>query len=342
MIWYYIFFFLICFFVVIQQNYAFKFKLSNASIIFFSFIFILLVVIRPSNLPDYGAYYDFYTHSNPVHENFEFFSHLIRNISPSWNFFLFLFAFISIILKFYAIKINSDKHIFAILTYISTTLVLHDFIQIRASCAIGIIWVALFYFNERKYFQYFILIILASLFHVSAIIFFPLFFLKSKKFNKLFWIGLIFISYFFAIFNIDLIHYLLLFLGEFGYIGKKLTTYYELAQVSTLTQGYVNIFSIHQILKIFLIIILLSNINKLNDKTKLFFKIYILGCCCLPLFHNVTAIAMRFAELLTSVVVFLLPEILTLFRKRSFGYVMFLFYIMAFYFLNVIYPNYFM
>lgn len=342
MIWYVIFLFFILLLIILQENYTLKFKLSTPLIFVFSFLLIILAVIRPSNLPDYGAYYDFYTHSNPVHENFEFFSHLIRNISPSWYIFLFLFAFISIILKFYAIKINSDKHILAILTYISTTLVLHDFIQIRASCAIALIWVALFYLNKCKYFQYFILIILASLFHVSAIIFFPLFFLKSKKFNKLFWIGLIFISYFFAIFNIDLIHYLLLFLGNFGHIGKKLTTYYELAQMSAFTQGYVNIFSIHQLLKIFLIIILLSNINKLNDKTKLFFKIYILGCCCLPLFHNVTAIAMRFAELLTSVVVFLLPEILTLFRKRSFGYVVFLFYIMAFYFLNVIYPNYFM
>lgn len=341
MIWYGIFLFFIFFLVLVQQNYTQKLKLSFSCVYVFATIFIILSVIRPSSLPDYNAYFDFYTRSNKNNESFEFFSHLIRNISPSWFVFLFLFAFISINLKLYAIKLNSDKHILSILTFLSTSFVLHDFIQIRASCAIGIIWVALYYLNESKYIKYFILILLASLFHISSIIFLPISILKSKKINEKFWILLLILSYVFAIVRFDLIRIALLILGPVGHIGDKLTTYYEFAQIAIAEFGCVNIFSVNQLLKILLVCILFRKIKFLNTNNMLFLKIYILGVCILPLCYNVTAIALRFSELLTSVVVFILPELISLCKRKVFGYAIFLLYVMMFFFINVIYPNYF-
>ena len=64
--------------------------------------------------------------------------------------FLFLYAFIAITIKLYAIKENSSFHLLSIITYISTSYVLHDFIQIRVSCAIAIFLYSIKFLNNKK------------------------------------------------------------------------------------------------------------------------------------------------------------------------------------------------
>lgn len=341
MFWYGIFIVIIIFSIVIQQNFTLKFKLSTPIFSLIAIFFVLLIVLRPSTLPDYGSYYDFYTRSNLNHESFEFFSHIIRIISPGWYFFLFIFALLSISLKLYAIKLNTDKHILAILTYISTSFVLHDFIQIRVSCAIGIIWVALYYLTRRKILIYLILISLASLFHVSSMVFFPMVILKADKINKFFWFLLIVLSYLLAIFNIDLIGLFLSLLKFDNHIINKVTIYYKLAQDLKVTHGYVNIFAVNQLIKIIIFVLVLIKFHKFDKNKILLIKIYTIGICVLPIFSNVSAISLRFSELLTSVIVFILPDLFSLFKNKMYGYLAYLLLISCSFFLNVLYPNYF-
>ena len=334
MVWYCIFFFLICFFLIVQQNYTLKFKLSTPVIFLFVSILVILVVIRPSNLPDYIPYYKFYHGSLENGDRFEVTARIYRNISPSFHVFLFLYALTSVFLKLYSIKQNSSYHILSIITLISTSFLLHDFIQIRASCAIAIFLFSIKYLIEKKFLKYFLLICIACLYHKSSAVFFVLPIFSSHKFNTKFWISLIIISYFFAFLKLDLFSLIELILPNDNYV------YILIKNLNEESHG-VNVFNLEQLVKLSIVFYFIIYKNRLKNDKYIFLKIYILSIVILPVFSSLVVVAFRLAEMFNVVIVFLLPEIINISKNKKFGYYLFLFFCCCFFYINVISVHYF-
>ncbi len=327
--WQLILFFIVCFFLIIQQNYTVKFKLSSGVIFLFSVFLIIIAILRPSTLRDYNNYRDFFNYSRD--ERFEITAHLFRFVSPSFIIFLFLYAFIAITIKLYAIKENSSFHLLSIITYISTSYVLHDFIQIRVSCAIAIFLYSIKFLNNKKYIKYCLCIFIAFLFHKSALVFLIVPIFNTKKFRSAFWIFLILISYILYFLNFSILNFLTLFIPQSSYIIVTIKNHMDVSA---------NVFNINQLIRIVVFIYFLFNLKQYDSKKYILLKVYAISIISLPFFGNISVLAYRLSEMLGTVIILLLPDIITVSKNKKVGYLLFLLFVGMLFFLNNIYNNF--
>lgn len=327
--WQFILVFLFFYFFLIQQNYTVKVRLSVFCIFLFSLFLVMLATIRPDTLRDYSNYSDFF--SQKGEDRFEITAYFLRSISPNFLVFLFLYAFISITIKLFAIKENTTFHSLSIITYISTSYVLHDFIQIRVSCAIAIFLYSIKYLYNKKYFKYFLCIIFAFLFHKSALIFifFPI--LNSRKFSTFFWGLCVLLSYCFYFINFDILTILNLILPQDNYIFVTI--------LSHMTER-TNVFNINQIIRIIIFIYFLFNLKRFDSTKYILLKIYAISIIVLPFFGNISVLAYRLSEMLGTVIIFLLPEVISVSKNKKIGYYIFILFVGMLFFLNNIYNNF--
>ena len=176
-----------------------------------TFVLILLCIGRPDDMPDYQMYRMIYGWgaSGNLKKDMEItFTFLVRT-APTFIIFIGVYAIISVSAHVYAIFRNSPNIWLSLLIYLSLYFVLHDMVQIRAAVATGILLISLRYMVERTPLVYFGLVALAILFHYSALIFIPMYFIPYKHINKWVWSGVLIVSLAFGLLNM-----------HFGYIAK--------------------------------------------------------------------------------------------------------------------------
>lgn len=154
---------------------------------------LLLTIVagfRGGNDPDYVNYYDIYISS--LHSDFSslniepFYFYLNKSlalINAPFIFLMLLIAVPAVLLKMYVIYKHSDFAFFSVLTYILTIFLSFDLIAVRQGLAIGFIMLATsFWFNNRK--LAIVLVLAGSLFHFSALVVLPIFYLMSSKWQR--------------------------------------------------------------------------------------------------------------------------------------------------------------
>lgn len=317
-------------FLIVNENYSFSAKNTKALNLILIFVLALFAAFRLSSMADYEAYALFY-YGDEIGNRFEPSAKVFRAISPNLYIFFFVYAFTSIGIKLFAIKEISDYRLLSIITYLSTSFALHDMIQIRASCAIAVFWFAIKYLQEKKIFKYILLIVIACEFHLSAAIFFILPFFTSQKIHKWFWIVLIGISYAMAIVHFDLVNIITRLLPNDGYIFVTILAHQD---------SDINIYNINQLLRIFIFIYLCLFSSRLGKKCIPLLKIFCLSIIALPLLSSLPVLGYRVSEMLGTVIVFLLPELIKCFRYKQNGYFFFLVCCFLFCYLNNIHNKY--
>ncbi|NCB11587.1 MAG: EpsG family protein [Erysipelotrichia bacterium] len=116
--------------------------------------------------------------------------------------FFLIFAIIGVSLKLYVIRQYSISPILSLLTYISMFFILHEMTQIRSGVAIGFVFWALFDLVQKRNVSFLIKILIATLFHYSAIVMLILYFLSRNKINCFFYFSLPFVGLFFSSTNV--------------------------------------------------------------------------------------------------------------------------------------------
>lgn len=105
-----------------------------------------------------------------------FLNSIIKTFGLGERFLFWFVGFLSVSLTlFYYIK-KSPYFIISLLIYFSHTFLLRDMIQIRSGLAASISLYAIKYIEERKFWKFFIITILASLIHSAALILFLAYF----------------------------------------------------------------------------------------------------------------------------------------------------------------------
>lgn len=285
---------------------------------FYIILFILLVFIatfRPSTLSDYSDYLKFFnqTYKKVLEPGIYIIRFLSQLISESHFFFFFLLAVLGIFLKLYAIKKLSTQIRLSVVLYLSTFFIYHELIQLRVGIATGFFLISLLYIYQRKLHLFLIFASLSSLFHISALIVFPLYFLQSKSLNKLLYIAGFLFVYFLAFFKIYLTS-----LVEFIPIEKVLKLYYNYKSSSTKLD--VNIFSSLQLIRISLALYLIFVSYIIAQKNKyafLLIKIYVISIYLLVLFSNFAVLAFRLSQFLQTVEIVTLPMIVHSFSLKN-------------------------
>ncbi|MBZ6489057.1 EpsG family protein [Priestia aryabhattai] len=136
---------------------------------------------------DYPMYYNFFL--NKSYNDVEYGISFIYDVSIKYNNFLvfsFLIYFLFLFFIFQGIKKNCPNYLISILMFIFTYTYFTSYNQLRQMIAVSIIFCFVNYLiSNRKLIKikYLVVILIALLFHNSAIFMFSLFFIPQKKFS---------------------------------------------------------------------------------------------------------------------------------------------------------------
>lgn len=270
-----------------------------------------------------------------------FLNSLIRYFTDSYTVLFFIVASISVginSLNYYKLS----KYPFLVqLLYFSHYYLLRDMNQIRAGIASAIILFTIYTIYEKKTLKTITLILLASLFHMSAIIavlplFVSIFFKKwemaldRKKIILLLAISVIIGSQ-------GMGHLLTKSLPDLGVLTIKLNPYLEWEEYNY-ALGLLDITNIKNI-SILLILLLLW--NRLERKVQYFHILilfFVLGVCFRLAFNDFAIIAGRMSSVLTSVEVILIPSLITCFRHKVVITILVILYSFGLLYLNLLSP----
>lgn len=246
----------------------------------FAFIFLMMVLIcinKPEDTTDNMMYMRMYDNGGDSlygKKDMEPTFGLICQLSPTFHYLLLTYALLSVGTHLFGIVRNSPNLWLSMLIYLCDTYILHDIIQIRAAVAAGLILISIRYIAERKWFIYFALITVATLFHYSAIIFVPLYFLPKKKMYKWFWIGMLGVSVILALFDIQL--------GKLSrYIPLGIVDYYMGVYLGRVKVDVVGLSPMRIVIS-GILMILVYNIDKIQKHYP-----YAIPCLCISILSEV-------------------------------------------------------
>lgn len=294
-------------------------------LLFYTFIIILILFCGLRELgsdQDSVGYFNYYLldydrMSLAAEPSFIIISKFCEYISNTNGFvwLLFIYAIMGVYLKASAIRMYSNLPWLALIIYISYYFLLHEFTQIRAGVAAGIILISIKHIFDRNYVVFFSLIFLASMFHYSAMIVAPLYFLPAYEIGKIrgILIGMavpIGIALHFSGISI-------FYIIPIELISMKVATYTYLENIADVK---LNVFNYYYIVKYILLYIYLYFSKQLTKNSKyfpIFLQFYAISIFSYLALSFNAAFAMRISELMGIVEIVMLPMLVLATRHRS-------------------------
>lgn len=280
-------------------------------------ILILIVGFRDKNLvKDYGNYEWFFdTEMHVVEPTFLWITLFVKNVlHGSIKTLMFIYAFLSIYIKWKAIEEYSSYPALSFTVFISDLMLLHECTQIRAGVAVSLFLLSMKSLYNRDLKKYCLWTVIASLFHISSLLMLPIYFINKNKINRKLWIGMLFCGYFLVVFHFNP----MLIAAKFikGYIGNKLIEYTSENNSGNFTA---NVFSLYTLSKLFILLILIWKVDlvlKSNKYAVIFIKIQCISIFSLCFFSQNLAAALRISEFYTVIDILLFPLIVSTIKEK--------------------------
>ncbi|WP_049048047.1 EpsG family protein [Aeromonas hydrophila] len=163
----------------------------RALIIFFCGLILAITAgLRGGNDPDYLNYYDIYVSSRygdfstvNVEPFYFYFNKVFSSAGIPFVFIMLMMAIPAVLLKMYVVCRHSDSALLPIILYILTIYISFDLIAIRQGLAIAFVMLATSLWFHKKLLAV-MLVLVASLFHFSALIVLPVFYGMSSRWHK--------------------------------------------------------------------------------------------------------------------------------------------------------------
>jgi hypothetical protein len=210
-------------------------------------------------------------------------------------------AALSISLKFFVFRKLAFNPLIVLLLYYSHYFLFQEMTQVRNGLACSFFFLAIYYYLKNEKIKVFISIVLAILFHNSAILYFLLFFIRKDKLNA--WLyGSVFLgAIILGLIKLPLLSFILPRI-DIAFISTKLTTYAETAD-SSLYQGirFFNVLNtVNVIITAYIFFYCVK--NKMKDTNLvLFLKCNIISIFVYGLLIDVPSMAARVTELFNAV-----------------------------------------
>lgn len=257
----------------------------------------------------------------PIEPSFKLISFIAVNIFNGYYFVFIVFALISVSLKYNIIKKSSPFLLLSVLVYYSNIFILQDLTQIRAGVAGAIVlYSVLQYAKNKNIISFVMLILLASTFHITALLFFIVLAFDTNAVSSRY----IFIYYLTLIVAYCCSYIGINFLTLFKYIPSSYVQYKFNDYISQ-SQGAdfvpVNIFSVMQILHLFIVGLsfVFSRKRILPREQVLIIKIYSLSPLAFIILSSMPVFSLRISEFFAISEIILLPSLPLLFRQIKFA-----------------------
>jgi len=255
-----------------------------------------------------------------VEPSFVLFSFLL----PSLRWVVLLYALLGVLFKVYGIKNLTPFAFLSFALWFSNYFLVQEMNQIRAGVAIGLLLLSIPYIVNRNLCHFSLLVALATMFHYSALVFFPLYFLNSKKIPPFYFvfIPLAYLLHAGGIGFINILNHI-----PIAALHSKLEAYNYLYSIGLFTE--ISLYSPVIMFRLIILYILLSKWKTLqtqNRYTVVLLKSAVLSIALLILFSGLPVFSIRISEIFASAEIILLPFLLYLYRP-SYAVVLFLFLI---------------
>jgi hypothetical protein len=219
-----------------------------------------------------------------------------KQFCGAFELFIFIYAFISISIKFKAFK-KLSPYIFLTLLLYCSNYFFKDLSQMRNAMNSGIILLALPYAVNKSFFKYFALIYFAIINHTFGVIALPIYFYRYFI-TKVRLIGMI-IIFFSLNYCLGGLKQLIAVLSfSLDIESNRIAGRVMQESIFMIESGY---FSISNILFLFISVFLIVNINRLKKSSKyseILIFTFIYGFSCFFLFHDLGIVASRFVDTL--------------------------------------------
>ncbi len=286
---------------------------------------VLTAGLRPVGIdPDSDNYYSSFVHydSPDILESVEitylFISRIVHLFSNDVHWLFIIYAFLGVGLKLYAVRRLSSFFFLPIAIYLSYYFVQHECMQIRTGVLSGLMLLMLLYIGNKERKKAFLLLIIGTLFHYSALLLIPLFFLKNNKIKNrdiVVWSSIIPFAYVLYFAGVTLF---LDNLSELPFVGTKLASY-QTSTIKGTSESGINVFSPLQILSTFIYFYLLFFHKTLETNDRYFpilIKTYGLGLFCYVAISFFPVVGERIALLYKVASILLFADIYYTIRPR--------------------------
>lgn len=212
----------------------------------------------------------------------------------------------------------SEYKLLSTLLYFSNLFLLQEMTQIRAGVAVGILIFTIDEVINRNKWRFIFIVFFASIFHYSALIFLPAYFISCKKINKrvyLFSLLLVVVLSYFKVLNIFQL------IPGIGSFNTRLAAYQYAANLGRSLD--VNIFNIFSVVNLCVILVILVKVDKLNDAgniTVILIKFYYFSIFLFYAFSSVPVLSSRLSEIFNIFGVFAVPYLIKLSKNKFNGY----------------------
>lgn len=297
----------------------------------FSIVMILIVFIgfRGFVYTDWFSYYPYFNSApslfdgiysinrfleKPWESGFLLYTIVLKTIFPNYFFFQFISFIINLLVLFCFFKrVIPNQIVFGFLFYIIFSGLVLEFNLLRTSKSIMIFLISLKYLEEKKIIKYTALNIFGSLFHISSILYIPLYFFLNKKYPKIFVLSFFIIGNIIFVFQVEWFRLILTYIFNIipGRLGK-LTHIYLSSEAYGISIGYLERFFT------FIFIYCLSNkLCKVNKNNLIYINAYYLYGLLFLYFSEMDIIFERVAILFVFSYWVLYPQIFSFLDKRS-------------------------
>lgn len=286
-------------------------------------LFALAAFRGPDNSPDYESYLSMYRDHQTllVEPSFRIISWFVESVFDNSLFLFVIYAFLAVFLKLKAIKDISPLWILGVITYMSTVYIIQEHAQIRAGVATAFFLLAIKPLHQGKWKPFLLLALMATLFHYSAAIIFPLWFVVRARVNRWLLWGLIPVGYLIYLADINLISYAL----PFEYIQSKLELYQQLQEMGQGDFDKINVFGFGILLKclfFYWLVFFRETIRQHNQYIDTLLILYCIGIFLIPAFAAMPVVSFRLSAILVSVEMLLFPMFYYIFASKFAGRLM--------------------
>ena len=264
--------------VVLLKEYFYKYRIFIY--MFFAGVLTLTASLRPVGLdPDSENYQVSFLHYDDpdifegIELTFLLLSRIVHLFSNDVHWLFFIYAILGVGLKLYAVRRLSVLYFLPITMYVSYYFVQHECMQVRTGVLSGIMLLMIYYIGNKEKKKALLLLALGTLFHYSALLLVPLFFLSNSNMRKkhlVIWASVIPISYIIHLAGISLFYN---DVSKLPFVGAKLYSY-QSATINNTSDTGINVFSPMQLFSIAIYYYLLF-FHKTIESNDRFFPIMI-------------------------------------------------------------------
>lgn len=292
-----------------------SFQLRTLIVFFCGLVLAITAGLRGGNDPDYLNYYDIYVSSQysdfskaNVEPFYFYFNKVFSSAGIPFVCIMLLMAIPAVLLKMYVVYKHSHSALLSIILYLLTVYISFDLIAVRQGLAIAFVMLATSLWLYERLFAV-ALVLVASLFHFSALIVLPALYCMSSRWHKELINAALFIVFFVSIsgvdFNILEIVKQIPFIPSFIIYKLEIYASYHQEGSNSLKQFFVCIIAFW-----------LYRVESENDFIKSVCFLYVIGFLISILLSSIGDISFRVKWYFFWGEIFFIPYVLVMFIRR--------------------------